>query len=135
MLANSYSTNRLSIPNSIILNNYSIQNVIITPTDLDSYYQIPGTPYDYSKQNLNQISFSPSPRKSSLHNFDSLYLNQINFTENKPTLTSRPSFGKINTLRISVPPMPSKIANSPKIYPLTNLMLDKENISLNKWRA
>ena len=128
MLANSYSTNRLSIPNSIILNNYSIQNVIITPTDLDSYYQIPGTPYDYSKQNLNQISFSPSPRKSSLHNFDSLYLNQINFTENKPTLTSRPSYSKINNLRISVPPMPSKNANSPKIYPSKNLILEKENI-------
>ena len=126
MLVNSNSTNKLSIPNSIILNNYSIQNLIITPNNFDNYYQIPGTSHEYYKQNYNQNSFSPSPKKSPL-NFDSLYLNQIYLTENKPILTAKPSYGKLNTLRISSPPIISKNGNNQKIFPLTNIKIEKDN--------
>ena len=126
MLVNSNSTNKLSIPNSIILNNYSIQNLIITPNNFDNYYQIPGTSHEYYKQNYNQNSFSPSPKKSPL-NFDSLYLNQIYLTENKPILTAKPSYGKLNTLRISSPPIISRNGNNQKIFPLTNIKIEKDN--------
>ena len=126
MLVNSNSTNKLSIPNSIILNNYSIQNLIITPNNFDNYYQIPGAPHEYYKQNYNQSSFSPSPKKSPL-NFDSLYLNQIYLTENKPILTAKPSYGKLNTLRISSPPFISRNGNNQKIFPLTNIKIEKDN--------
>ena len=125
MLVNSNSTNKLSIPNSIILNNYSIQNLIITPNNFDNYYQIPGTSHEYYKQNYNQNSFSTSPKKSPL-NFDSLYLNQIYLTENKPILTAKPSYGKLNTLRISSPPIISKNGNNQKIFPLTNIKIEKD---------
>ena len=57
MLINSYSTQNLGIPNSIILNNFSIQNLIIAPNELESYYKSSISPYEnpQQKENPNMI--------------------------------------------------------------------------------
>ena len=53
-----------SMPNAIILNNYSIQNLIISPNNLNSFQNIPFYTDNYLQGNQFQSSFSPSPKKS-----------------------------------------------------------------------
>ena len=125
MLINSRSTNNIGIPNSIILNNYSIQNLIITPKEVESYYNLP---YGNCFQNKNPISYSPSPKKSPLKTINSLYFNPINLNETKSILTSNPSFENINTLRFSGPSLNPINKNSSKLIPITKMMYQKEKI-------
>ena len=128
MLSNSYSTKILGIPSPIILNNYSIQNLIITPKEIDPYYNnIPVTPYENTFQNNNPLSYSPSPSKVPLKNYNN-YFNPINLYNNPPSLTSKQSYNNINMLRISSPPMTTQNKNQTKIIPITKTILDREKI-------
>ena len=129
MLSNSYSSRNIGIPNSIILNNYSIQNLIITPKELDPFYQMSLPTYEnYTEQvqPKNPISYSPSPKKLPLKSFNSLYFKPINFDEPNQLLTSQPSFNNINLLRASGPPIITQIEKNSKIIPIKNIILDRE---------
>ena len=128
MLNNSYSARNI-IPSSIILNNYSIQNLIITPKEIEPYYQMPIPTYEnYTEQihNINQISYSPSPRKIPIKTYNSLYINPINFEEQNQFLTSQTSFNNINLLRVSDPPSTTQCKINPKVIPIKNIILDRE---------
>ena len=129
MLSNSYSSRNIGIPNSIILNNYSIQNLIITPKELDPFYQMSLPTYEnYTEQvqPKNPISYSPSPKKLPLKSFNSLYFKPINFDEPNQLLTSQPSFNNINLLRASGPPIITQTEKNSKIIPIKNIILDRE---------
>ena len=129
MLSNSYSSRNIGIPNSIILNNYSIQNLIITPKELDPFYQMSLPTYEnYTDQvqPKNPISYSPSPKKLPLNSFNSLYFKPINFDEPNQLLTSQPSFNNINLLRASGPPIITQTKKNSKIIPIKNIILDRE---------
>ena len=56
----------LPISNSLILNNYSIQNLIISPTKLITNYKTPLITNNYMLNNKN--SYSPSPHKPIIKN-------------------------------------------------------------------
>ena len=128
MLSNSYSSTNLGIPSSIILNNYSIQNLIITPKYSHPYYQPPITSYDNYKRISNQISYSPPPRKSPRKNFNSIYFNEINLSETNPLLNSKSSNKNTDELRISSPPLLYKGKNPSKIFPISKIYsLEREN--------
>ena len=129
MLINSYSTQNLGIPNSIILNNFSIQNLIIAPNELESYYKSSISPYENSKQKENPNSFSSSPKKSPLKNFNSLYFTPINFYQNDSLLNSNANYTNINNLRISSPPLTSKNKKNPKIIPIAKKIFERGNIT------
>ena len=58
------SNGNASMPNTIILNNYSIQNKIISSPNKNSYEDILFYTDNYFKINQFQNSFSPSPKKS-----------------------------------------------------------------------
>ena len=128
MLINSYSTKNFGIPNSIILNNFSIQNLIITPNEIESYYKSSITPYENFQQKTNTNSYSPSPRKSPLKHFNSVFFNPINLYQNDPVLNTTPSYTNINTLRISGPPLTSKNKKTPKIIPIPKKLFEIENL-------
>ena len=129
MLINSYSTQNLGIPNSIILNNFSIQNLIIAPNELESYYKSSISPYENSKQKENPNSFSSSPKKSPLKNFNSLYFTPINFYQNDSLLNSNANYTNFNNLRISSPPLTSKNKKNPKIIPIAKKIFERGNIT------
>ena len=126
MLSNSYSTQNIGTPRSIILNNYSIQNLIITPKEIDPYYNLPRATYENNYQNPNPLSYSPSPSKIPLKNYN--YFNPINLYDNVPSLNSNQSYNNINMLRISSPPMSAQNNNTTKIIPITKIILDREKI-------
>ena len=132
MLNNSYSTKNLGTPSSIILNNYSIQNLIITPNEMEPYYQLPITPYENYKRSSDPITYSPSPKKAPLKNFNSLYFNPNNLSQTDPILTSNSSYNNINSLRISSPPFLSKTKNSPKIFPMSKIYSNQKDIIIER---
>lgn len=126
MMNNSYSTTNLGIPNSIILNNYSIQNLIIAPNEIETYYKFPASPYENYVQNKKQISYSPSPKKTTFKNFNSIYLNPNNLYRNEPILTANPSFNNISDLRISSPPLLTNNKTTTKLIPISKMIYDRD---------
>ena len=126
MLSNSYSTKNLGTPSSIILNNYSIQNLIITQKEVDPYYNLPLATYENNYQNPNPLSYSPSPSKVLLKNYN--YFNPINLYDNVTSLNSNQSYNNINMLRISSPPMSTQNKTTTKIIPISKIILDREKI-------
>ena len=132
MLTNSYSSKNMGIPSSIILNNYSIQNLIITPKELDPYYQMSIPTYENYTEQIqpkNLITYSPSPKKLPIKTYNSLYFNPINFEESNQLLTSQPSLNSINLLRVSGPSIitqTKQTKTNSKIIPIKNIIFDRE---------
>ena len=132
MLTNSYSSKNIGTPSSIILNNYSIQNLIITPKELDPYYQMPIPTYDNYTEQIpynNQITYSPSPKKLPIKTYNSLYFNPINLDESNQLLTSQPSLNNINLLRVSGPSIitqtkPTKTKS--KVIQIKKIIFDRD---------
>ena len=90
----------LSISNSIILNNYSIQNVIFSNPNIDSFEKMPLNTNNYIKNNSNQISFSPIPKKSVLKNILPITAEQSNIFKNNTPIPNYKSMSKLNYLNI-----------------------------------
>ena len=87
----------LPISNSFILNNYSIQNLIISPTKLVTNYKTPLITNNYMLK--NKYSYSPSPHKSVIKNIASpgdIHQNQL-IREYTP-ITPYKSTSKLNYL-------------------------------------
>ena len=83
-MSTSFQNNEnINISNSIILNNYSIQNVFISPSNFNSYEKFPiNTGDTFFQDNQMQNSFSPNPKiniKKDLKINSSNYINK-NFT-------------------------------------------------------
>ena len=109
----SYSTKNLftnqnfSISNSIILNNYSIQNLIFTPSHIDNYgkFQINSNNYYHHD---NQCSFSRTPKKPSLINIIPNGLERTNLFKITPPLPSYKSTNKLKLINIKSIPIDNK---------------------------
>ena len=91
LLGNNNQT--ISITNSIILNNYLIQNLILSPEQCDNMPINLNNNFD-----TNQILFSPTPKKSVLRNILPYSVELPNIGKNRP-YTSR--LNHINIERIS----------------------------------
>ena len=101
------------ISNSIIYNNYSINNVYISPSNLNSYNKIPIRTEEYlqKKQNLNQSSFIPIQKKVGLKKISNTKypLNNI-YNNNCTQMPSKKIFEKMNYINIEK----SNIFKTPK---------------------
>ena len=116
---NLFSNTNLAISNSIILNNYSIQNLIFSPGNYDNYGKYHINSNNYYQQN-NQISFSPTPKKTSMINILSNGLEKTNIFKNTTPLSSYKSMNKLKCINIKRIPVDSKNKNEiPKIIPIS----------------
>ena len=127
MLKNSYSTRNLGIPSSIILNNYSIQNLIINPKEIDPYYDISIGPEDNYIKKQNILSHSPSAQKLPLKSYNSFNFKPINLFDKNSILLTNPSVNNINEFRISEFSDTTKNKNKTIIIPIKKLIFDKKN--------
>ena len=101
----SYSTKNLlanpnlSISNSIILNNYLIQNIIMSPSKIDSYEKGPSNINNYLKRNASQICYSPSSNISIIKNIHPHDSGKYNLYNNITPLKTNKSMSRINCKR------------------------------------
>ena len=116
---NLFSNSSLAISNSIILNNYSIQNLIFSPSNIDNYGKFRINSNNYYEQN-NQHSFSPTPKKGSMINIIPNGLERANLFKNTTPLSSYKSTNKLKCINIKRIPIDSKNKNIiPKIIPIS----------------
>ena len=116
---NLFSNSNLAISNSIILNNYSIQNLIFSPSNIDNYGNFQINSNNYYQQN-NKHSFSPTPKKASMINIIPNGLDRANLFKNTTPLSSYKSTNKIKCINIKRIPIDSKNKSTiPKIIPIT----------------
>ena len=118
---NLFSNSNLAITNSIILNNYSIQNLIFTPSNIDNYGTFQISSNNYYQQN-NQRSFSPTPKKASMINIipNGLERTKKNLFKNTTPLSSYKSTNKLKCINIKRIPIDSKNKNIiTKIIPIS----------------
>jgi hypothetical protein len=101
-MKNAFSDENFSGLNSVILNNYSIQNVIISPTKILNHDNKPLFSSSYIISNKN--AFSPSPPKTALKKYKAvpIYI-QKNLFKNPSPLTSYRSASKLNFLKQKKP--------------------------------
>ena len=101
-MKNAFSDENFSGLNSVILNNYSIQNVIISPTKILNHDNKPlfGSSYIISNKN----AFSPSPPKTALKKYKAVpIVIEKNLFKNPSPLTSYRSASKLNFLKQKKP--------------------------------
>ena len=97
-MKNAFSEENFSGLNSVILNNYSIQNVIISPTKILNHDKNPlfGSSYIIA----NKSAFSPSPPKTALKKYKAVpRVIQKNLFKNPSPLTSYKSASRLNVLK------------------------------------
>ena len=101
-MKNAFSDENFSGLNSVILNNYSIQNVIISPTKILNQDNKPLFSSSYIISNKN--AFSPSPPKTALKKYKAVPIYfQKNLFKNPSPLTSYRSASKLNFLKHKKP--------------------------------
>ena len=89
----------LPISNSLILNNYSIQNLIISPTKIVTQMKTPLLHNNYILNHKN--SFSPSPHKNIIKNIPMMNdINQNNKYRNVTPLSTYKSANRINCINL-----------------------------------
>ena len=89
----------LPISNSLILNNYSIQNLIISPTKIVTQMKTPLLHNNYILNHKN--SFSPSPHKNIIKNITAMNdLNPNNNNRNFTPLSTYKSANRINCINL-----------------------------------
>ena len=101
-IRNAISDENFSGLNSVILNNYSIQNVIISPTNIVNHDKkhLFGNSYIIS----NKSAFSPSPPKTALKKYKAVpRVIQKNLFKNPSPLTTYKSSSRINFLKSKKP--------------------------------
>ena len=122
-----FSNQNVSISNSIILKNYSIQNLILSTPNLDSYDKIPLNSYNILKENTGQISYSPSPKKAGINNFLSINMKPTDFHTDKIPLSSYKSMRRLNCYNIKrIPIDKQNIDIIPKLIPISKVSKSKE---------
>ena len=97
---NFFSNPNVSISNSIILNNYSIQNLIFTHANLGSYKKIPINSNNYYKNNSNQISYSPTPKKTVIKKILPISVEQSKIFKNITPMSNYKSMSRLNYINI-----------------------------------
>ena len=89
----------IPITNSLILNNYSIHNLIISPTKIYSHFKSPNLPNNYLIKHKN--SYSPSPHKSGIKSSPIIYdLQKSQIMRNLTPLTSYKIGKRINCINL-----------------------------------
>ena len=97
---NFFTNPNVSISNSIILNNYSIQNLIFTHANLGSYKKIPINSNNYYKNNSNQISYSPTPKKTVIKKILPISVEQSKIFKNITPMSNYKSMSRLNYINI-----------------------------------
>ena len=122
-----FSNQNVSISNSIILNNYSIQNLILSTNNLNSYKKIPLNSYKILKESSSQISYSPSPKKAGINNILSIKMQPTDIRTDKIPLSSYKSMRRLNFYNIrKFPKDKQNIDIIPKIIPISKKSKSKE---------
>ena len=113
-----------SISNSIILNNYSIQNVIFSSSNINSYEKLP---LNTNNNNSNQISFSPIPKKSVIKTIFPITTEQSNIFKNNKSMPNNKSMSRLNYLNIKrIPIIKKNKITIQKLMPISNISVKKE---------
>ena len=117
--------NIIPISNSIILNNYSIQNLIISPSIYDAYGKSSEYENSYFNQRKNQNYFSPTPNKSNY---------KLNYKYKIKPITPQKFYSKINFENInnSGPKQTKYIQISPKMQKIIPISEEKHPEDSNK---
>ena len=125
---NIFQTQNVSISNSIILNNYSIQNVILSSPNLDSLEKIPLNTTNNGKGNRNIIAHSPMPRKVGIKKSKIIHMNTTD--KKKKLITPLPSYKSMSRLNCcdikKIQIFRQNIEIIPKIIPLSKANISKE---------
>ena len=125
-MKNNLSNKKLPISNSFILNNYSIQNLIISPTKIVTHFKAPNMLNNYILKHKN--SYSPSPHKiKSIQFMNSLQQN--NSYRNFTPLTSYKSANRLNCINLkNIPINPINVNSSQNVIygPKTQKVLKTE---------
>ena len=114
-MKNIFLNQNIPVSNSLILNNYSIQNLIISPTKIITQSKVPIIRTHYIVKHQN--SFSPSPQKINVKNMEmSNDMPQNNFFGNYTPLQSYKSAAKLKCLNLkSIPNTPISVNSSQNI--------------------
>ena len=121
------SNQNVSISNSIILNNYSIQNLIFSTPYIDSYDKNPLNTYNYFFGNSNQITYSPTPKKITIKNTYPINMEPNDIHKNITPLPSYKSMSRLNCINIKrIPIVKQKIEIIPKIIPISIIKKNKD---------
>ena len=120
--------NNIPMPNSIILNNYSIQNLIISPSIYDSNGKHTNYENSYFSQKKPQNYFSPTPSKTSF---------KLNYKYNITPITPQKFYSKINfsNLNSSDPKLTKYIQIFPKIQKIVPMSEEKHPKDSNKKKS
>ena len=104
----------IPISNSVILNNYSIQNLIISPKNIVNNLK---SPINGNKYFVNQISYSPSPHKYTMKNIEiPNNINKNNIFRNFTPLASYKSASRLNHINLKrIPTTPINSNSSQNI--------------------
>ena len=98
---NIFMNENIPITNSVILNNYSIQNIIISPTKIVSHAKSPK--FSNHLRIKSQVSYSPPTNQSNIKkasHFIDEHVEQTNFSKNFNPLVSYKSANKLKCYNI-----------------------------------
>ena len=135
-LNNFISNENTSIPNTVIFNNYFIKNLIISPTDINSYDKIPFYTDNYFQVNQYRSSFSPFPKKSQFQNSpspkrsdkkDKEINNPISFIKNITPIISNKNMNKYNYINMEESSKNSKENQNPTIPNLQRIIPEEKH--------
>ena len=125
-MKNLFITKKISIQNPLILNNYSIQNIIISPTNL-TYEKI-----DYKNQNANYKSCNSSitPINGYLNGIIPIYFDQKNLNRNITPIIKFKTQAKFDVINLDdinyLSTAGKNIKRYPKILSIAKVMKKKE---------
>jgi hypothetical protein len=123
---NIFTNQNVSISNSIILNNYSIQNLIFSTPNINNIEKIPLNTTNF-KGNLNNIKHSPTPKKTMVKRNKQINKKTINNNYTVTPLPSNKSVSRLNCYNIRrIPILRRNIEITPKIIPLSYMTNIKE---------
>ena len=115
------SNKNIAISNSIILNNYSIQNVIISPTNIiDAYEKLPLKAENYFQLKKNENNFPSTPKKPMIQkNYNKIQPSPV-YKYTTPMVTKKimSKFNHINT--------ESKMPKNKKLIPILKIKILEE---------
>ena len=123
---NIFTNQNVSISNSIILNNYSIQNLIFSNPNINTIEKIPLNT-TYFKGNLNNIKHSPTPKKAVMKRNKQINMKTTGNDYTVTPIPSNKSMSRLNCYNIKrIPILRQNIEITPKIIPLSNMTCYKE---------
>ena len=116
-MENLFTNNNISISNSIILNNYSIQNVFISPSYIESSDKISEHSNCYKQENDSEFSYTSIPKKLFIKKIEPINFERTKFLNKLKNINTKminKNKGNSNILNFN---NSQNIKNSIKIIP------------------